>query len=355
MADRLSKYAFINAKLRARISKILPPEALGELARASSLESMLAMLRDTCFSELETTYSSTGDLKQAELKLIEYEIDPYRELKKHVHKDTVEFLDALLVRYEIDNLKNAIRVFFDRVVRGRRIDPSSKYILYEPIIHALPIDKILYAESFDEIALLLHGTSYGAIIRGQIDKVERDSSLFRLEIALDHFYYAGLLSATGRLAGEDRRIAQRLIGAEIDMENINWVVRLKKSYDVSRELLTQLIIPGGAVMKASLAEELCQGDNAALVLGDIIEGQYSEYATLLSAQATVNTSGLRLISMILEEIHQQEIRRILRGDPFTIGIILVYFLLKGKELSTLRRLLTAKRYGRQQDAMESMI
>ena len=91
MADRLSKYAFINAKLRARISKILPPEALGELARASSLESMLAMLRDTCFSELETTYSSTGDLKQAELKLIEYEIDLYRELKSMFIRTRLSF------------------------------------------------------------------------------------------------------------------------------------------------------------------------------------------------------------------------------------------------------------------------
>ncbi len=313
------------------------------------------MLRETRFSELETAYSATGDLKQVELKLIEYEIGLYRELKRHVHRDTVEFLDALLVRHEIDNLKNAIRVFFDRVVRGRPIDPGSDYILYEPVIHTIPIDKILYAGSFDEIVVLLEGTGYEAIIRGHIEKVEQDGSLFRLEIAFDHLYYAGLLSAAGRLNRRDRRIVYRLIGAEIDTENISWVIRLKKFHDVSRELLEASIIPGGAVVKASLTEELCREETVATVLGNIIEGYYSEYTTLLSLQATGSTSGLVLLGRILEEIRQQEIRRILTGDPFTIGIILVYFLLKRKELSTLRRFLTAKQYGREPDAIESMI
>ncbi|MBN2131157.1 MAG: V-type ATPase subunit, partial [Sedimentisphaerales bacterium] len=188
MADRLSKYAFINAKLRARISKILPTEFFGELARATSLESMLAMLRETSYGELEGVYVATGDLKQVELKLIEYEIDLYRELRKCLHRDTIEFVDALLVRYEIDNLKNAIRVFFDHVVRGRAMEPGSEYVLYEPIIHSMPIDKILYAESFDEVGGLLEGTAYAAIIRSHIKEVEQEGSLFRMEISLDHWY-----------------------------------------------------------------------------------------------------------------------------------------------------------------------
>ena len=353
MSDRLSKYAFVNANLRARISKILSSEVFEELARASSLESTLAMLRETSFRELEKTYSATGDLKQVELKLIEHEIGLYRELKGHVHRDTVAFLDALLVRYEIDNLKNAIRVFFDRVIRGRPIAPGSEYVLYDPIIHALPIDKILYADNFEEIAALVEGTGYETIIRGHMATVVQDSSLFRLEIAFDHWYYAQLLTAVRHLSREDRGIVSRLIGAEIDTENISWIVRLKTFYDVSPELLEACIIPGGTVVKAALAQALCQDQTVAAVVGDIIAGHYAEYATLLSAQATGGTSGLVLIGRILEEIRQQEMRRILTGDPFNIGIILVYFILKRKELSTLRRLLTAKQYGRQLDTLES--
>lgn len=355
MADRLSKYAFINAKLRARISKILPSGFFEELARATSLESMLSMLRDTSYRELETAYIATGDLKQVELKLIEYEIDLYRKLRKFLHPDTIQFVDALLFRYEIDNLKNAIRIFFDHIVRGRTMEPGSEYVLYEPILHTIPIDKILYAQSLDEVAALLEGTPYAAIVRSHSKEVSQEGSLFRMEIAFDHWYYTNLLAAASQLDGQDRSIAYRLIGAEIDAENISWIVRLKTFYDVSRELLETLIIPGGIVVKPSLAAQLCREETVSDVVGHVIEDHYPGYMTLLSTQATSSTSGLLLIGRILEAIRHQEIRRILTGNPFNIGIVLAYFLLKHKELSTLRRLLTAKRYGRNLDTIESMM
>jgi len=352
MANQLSKYAFINAKLRARISKILPAEFFAEFARASSLESMLAMLRETSYFELETVYVATGDLKQVELKLTKYEINLYREIKKHIHQNTIEFVNALLFRYEIDNLKNAIRVFFDHIVRGRVLEPGSEYILYEPIIHAIPIDKILYAKSFNEVRVLLEGTPYETIIRDHFKAVEQEGSLFRMEIAFDRWYYANLLVAVGPLSREDRRIAFRLIGAEIDTENISRIVRLKTFYNVSRELMEASTIPGGTIMKTSLTDELYHEETAARVVGNIIEGNYPEYRALLSTQTTGSISGLGLVGRILEEIRNLEIRNILTGNPFTIGIILVYFLLKHKELSTLRRLLTAKRYGCELDTLE---
>ncbi|HPS56360.1 MAG TPA: hypothetical protein PLP05_12245, partial [Sedimentisphaerales bacterium] len=74
MAGALSKYSFINAKLRGRMSKILPDELFHELAKSPGLEEALAALRSTPFARLEEVYSSTGDIKQAELELLKDEI-----------------------------------------------------------------------------------------------------------------------------------------------------------------------------------------------------------------------------------------------------------------------------------------
>ena len=84
MARPLSKYSFINAKLRARISKILPGEMFDQLAKASSLDDALALLRDTPFAGLEDIYSRTGDLKQAELELLKNEIELYRNIRQYL-------------------------------------------------------------------------------------------------------------------------------------------------------------------------------------------------------------------------------------------------------------------------------
>ena len=115
-ASALSKYSFINAKLRARISKILPDELLQEIAKASSLDAALTLLRKTGFAGLGKTYSETGDLKQVELDLLKKEIELYKDIREYLHSGPRELVDALLSKFEIDNLKNTIRIYFNRKI-----------------------------------------------------------------------------------------------------------------------------------------------------------------------------------------------------------------------------------------------
>jgi len=172
----LSKYAFINAKLRGRISKILPDEIFEKLVKAPSLDAALDILRETSFAGLQEIYSSTGDLKKGELELLKKEIELYVNIKQYVHPNTVEFVNALLYQFEIENLKNAIRIYFDRKIRNRSADPNVHYILYEPIINEIPIDLIVNAESFDEIAGVCEGTPYNPIIKKYSHTAEAQGS-----------------------------------------------------------------------------------------------------------------------------------------------------------------------------------
>ena len=84
MSRSLSKYAFINAKLRGRISKILPDEKFTELAKAPTLDAALILLQDTPFADLEEVYSRTGDMKQAELELLKDEIELYKSIRQYL-------------------------------------------------------------------------------------------------------------------------------------------------------------------------------------------------------------------------------------------------------------------------------
>ncbi len=355
MSGPLSKYAFVNAKLRARISKILPDELFGQLAKASSLDAALALLRETAFADLERTYSATGDLKQAELVLLKHEIDLYRNVRQYVHPDCLELLDALLSQFEIDNLKNAIRVFFDRTIRKRPADASEHYILYERILHDLSLDVVVNASSFDEIAGVCEGTPYSAIIRKYGLTVESEGSLFRLELAFDHFYYQRLLAAVGKLDQPDRGIALRLAGVEIDLQNIRWIIRFRNFYDLSLEAVMSAIVPGGFNLSRELIDEMYRAQNVTTMLRGFVRSQYPGLSALLSSDTTDTASRLLLVRRIMEEIMRHEVHRILTGYPFTIGIILAYFLLKKRELNKLRIILNAKQYGVEQERIESML
>ena len=355
MAGPLSKYSFINAKLRARISNILPVEIFDRLAKAPALDEALAVLRDTPFANLEAIYSETGDLKQAELELLRNEIDLYKNLKGYIHKHSVDLIDAMLLEFEIDNLKNAIRLYFDRKVRQRSIDYGVHYILYDRIIHDIPIDIIINADNFDEIAGVCEGTPYCQIINKYSHTVESKGSLFRMEIAFDHFYYNNLLESINKLDRRDRNIAIRLVGVKIDLQNINWIIRLKNFYDLDLDARLTPVVPGGFNINREIIEQLYKAQDVESVLQGLVTSKYPGLTALLSAQTSDSTSRLMLIRRMLQEIIRHEVRRILAGYPFTVGIILSYFILKQEELKKIRMILNAKQYGIGQERIESMI
>jgi V/A-type H+/Na+-transporting ATPase subunit C len=355
MNSALSKYSFINAKLRARISKILPDELFDQLVKAASLDAVLAMLRETSFAGLEQIYSSTGDIKKAELELLKEEISLYKNLKKYVHPSTVDMVDALLYQFEIDNIKNAIRIFFDRTVHNRPNNSSILYILYEPIINNIPIDAVVNAGNFNEIADVCRGTPYNQIIRNCSSTVDSEGSIFRLEIEFDHFYYENLLQAVNKLGGEDYKIAQRLTGVEIDLQNIDWIIRLKNFYDMPLDVTMAAIVPGGFNLNRDIISQLHSSQSVNSILSSFFKGRYLGLSALLSTETPDSTSRLLLIRRVLDEISKQEVQRILSGYPFTIGIILCYFILKRTELKKIRTILNAKKYNISQERLESII
>ncbi len=334
---------------------ILPDDMFSQLAKASTIEAALALLRDTPFAHLEQVYSETGDLRLAELELLKIEIELYRNLKQYLHQNSIAVVDALLTAFEIDNLKNAIRIYFDRKVRKRPIETNVHYMIYEPVIHNIPIDIILNAESFDEVAGVCEGTPYSQIIRKYSHTVESEGSLFRMEVAFDHFYYSNLLSAIDTLDKKDRKVALRLIGVEIDLQNISWIIRFKNFYTLPFEAILAAIIPGGMNLNKTVIEDLYRSQNVSTVLGGFIKEKYPGLSALLSSRVSDISSRLLLIRRILEEIRKQEVQRILTGYPFTIGIILAYFILKSDELQRIMMILNAQKYGKQQERIESML
>lgn len=355
MAGQLSKYSFVNAKLRARISNILPDETFSQLARTSSLETALTLLRGTSFAHLEQVYSETGDLKQAELELLKIEIGLYKNLKQYLHHNSMPIVDALLSGFEIDNLKNSIRIYFDRKIRKRPVEAEVHYIIYEPIIHNIPIDIVINANSFDEVAGVCEGTPYGQIIRKYSHTVESEGSLFRMEVGFDHLYYENLLAAINQLDSKDRKVALRLIGVEIDLQNISWIIRFKNFYELPYEAVLATVIPGGMNLSKAVIEDLYRSQNVSAVLGGFIKEKYPGLSALLSASVSDISSRLLLIRRILEEIRKHEVQRILTGYPFTIGIILAYFILKRDELKRIMIILNGQKYGKQQERIESMM
>ncbi|UCF97054.1 MAG: V-type ATPase subunit [Spirochaetaceae bacterium] len=345
MARPLKTYAFINAKLRTRISKILPEQFIRQLVRARSLAESVQMLAESDFAPVQKVYERTGDIKTAELELLRGELSIYLELERLLEEEVRDFVRALGERFEIENLKNALRLWFDRRIRGRAVDDARGYLLRRAIHHSIDLDGIIDADTLEQVADRLEGTPYSEIVRQQAAKVMQAASLFPLELTLDRYLYSRLVQATDQLSTRDREIAQRLLGVEIDLQNVGWLIRFKNFYSLEEDQALGYTLPGGLNLTPELMRESYTAERTDREISALVGRRYPEIAPLLSSQEqTKLTARLTMIERILEQILAIEVRKILTGYPFTIGIVLAYFILKANEIRKIMTVLNAKFY-----------
>ena len=344
MTSQVRRYGFINAKLRARLTKLIDEHLIEQLIDAPSLEDALILLRNTPFAAIESLYARSDDLKAGELELFNQEINLYRELEKYLEGEVLDMVRALALYGEIENVKNGLRLFFDHMFRGRDIEEAALFLYPHRIEHAIDVLRLAHAHNLDEAVQLLAESPYGQIVDRHRESIEKSRSLFQVEIALDQYYYDNLVEKAGTLNKRDRRITLRLIGIEIDLLNINWVIRFRNFYKLPQETVLGLVIPHGHTIDQDALREVYASENVARILQGIITKKYPSLAVFLSSEASDTNSRILLIEQVLDHILMLEVRRILSGYPFSIGIILAYFILKRRDIRRIGAILNAKQY-----------
>lgn len=355
MTSLVRRYGFINAKLRARLTKLIDEHLIEQLIDAPTLEDALIFLRNTPFSAIESLYTRSGDLKAGELELFNQEINLYRELEKYLEGEVLDMIRALALYGEIENVKNGLRLFFDHTLRGRDIEEATLFLYPHRIEHAIDAVRLAHAHNLDEAVQLLAESPYGQIVDRHRESIETGQSLFQVEIALDQYYYNNLIEKAGALNKRDRRIALRLIGIEIDLLNISWVVRFRNFYRLPQETVLGLAIPHGHTIDQDALREVYASENVTRILQGIITKKYPSLAVFLSSETGDTNSRILLIEQVLDQILMLEVRRILSGYPFSIGIILAYFILKRRDIRRIGTVLNAKQYNMKKERIRDIL
>ncbi len=354
MSNPARHYGFINAKLRSRLSKLLDEKMLVRLREAPTLFEAVQLLKQTSYADEAALYETTGDLKAVEAALWRREIGTVAELGRYLEGELKVFLDALLLRYEIDMVRNCVRLWFDSHLKRRSIGGEAGYLYQKTLVNSFSIDDVINAENFDALLNALSSTPYEEILRENRTDIETNAHLFRFETDLDLFFYRMLLEAAGGLGKRDREIALRIIAVEIDLRNVDRISRLAFFYPPEQRKAWHIIIPGGSFSSDLLDKAVStrKGDDA---VGILLSGRYSS-AGALSGSSESNSEGtLAVIEDLLRQIRRDETMRLLKGYPFTVGIILAYIFLKRKEIGTVVSLLNAHFYGVSQNRMRESL
>ena len=101
-----------------------------------------------------------------------------------------------------------------------------------------------------------------------------------------------------------------------------------------------------------------QSDDPIAVLSGIVRHHYPQISEEIArirrtaddlTTVEENNREILLIEAYLGERRKKEYRKILQGDPFSIGVVLAYFFLCIQEYGALRAILSGKYYGRSEE------
>jgi len=317
MASPLRRYAYAQARLRARIAHVLTRREL----------ELLASHPDEASVRAELAAAGRG-------------ADPAIVLR--AYEGVIAMLDGLpaevlrrdRARYAAENVKLLLRAR-ERGLGWAEVEP-----LLLPVPELGPgrvARDVLEAPQLADALAQLPPAPFGDPLRAHLRGAGgRAVERIHLELLAERAVYERLWDAVLALPEPDRRAAVRVVGTRLDAVQLVRAARLRVYQGRSAEEILVYAIRGGRALgsaeRAVLAHEPPERWAAALAR--------TPYARALAEAASPARLERALAPFLVREA-----RAVLRGSPFHIGVPLAYLVLVETECADVRALCAGKRFG----------
>lgn len=349
--DSVTRYGFINAKLRARIGAINDSSFIERMIKAPTLFESVSVLKGTRYDRAAEVYEKTGDLEQVELTLFQSEISTYNEIISYLDPEINRFLSVLLQKLEIENIKSAIRLWYSAAIRRHPVSYRAGYLFKEKIVYDIDYMTIINKERFEDVKKAFEMSPYKELFNSWSTELFAQKGLFDLEMQLDRLWYDILYVEIQKLTKKDNRVALDIYNTDSDLKNILMIIRYGLFHNLSSSVLEKYIIPQGK-LSPKILSALKNGPDAVYSVLPLVERYYPQVAIMMK-EIIAKKEDANLIYLAEETLkienylarnRKSAFLKVLSSDPFSVGILLSYFFLFEHEMSLIKAVLSAKYY-----------
>lgn len=329
MIAKTARYSYPIARIRASLSDLLDAQEYTMLVHAPSVEAMMAALRTTAYAAALRAGTAGFATAVRQLRLSKAE-----RLVALLPAGARTLCRRSLCRFELDGLKVILRA----VVSGTDRRQVLSMLRLLPAGSVLPVESLLAAKTLEDAAKALAETPYaGPVAQGlqsaasEMAKSQRaPAPLTAIETRLDRWFLSRLAEASATFSGKEAEIVGRLVGVLIDVTNVLWTERLRRTFHFSPEETARRLCPAGfyfatAKKRMVLAQWDGEGQPPFLAIG------------LEEVGPALRVSMMRLLA--------REARRPLFAMPFQAGVPLSYLVLGELETANLVALYEGRRWG----------
>ncbi len=254
--DNTTRYAAINAKLKAMESSMLTNSDYLKLMEFSTVEEVAEYLKKSTgysrvLGNIDTASVHRGDLETVIKRSMIVNID---RIVHYFSGDYKAFIKALYAKYEIEEIKTIARAVYNK-------EDISKYrdSVFLGEYSGVDRSKVFAAKLVRDIIFAYESTELGRYLMPLIDN-NLSENLFRLEMVLDLSYYSLLQRAWMKLSKSDIKVLETAQGLIADLLNLQWIYRGIKFYRLRPELLLNYTIHMGHRLDYGFIKKLCYSE-----------------------------------------------------------------------------------------------
>lgn len=247
-------YDAVNTKIISRIGHILNNEEWNKFLDFTTVEQLTDYLKqqNSIKKVLEDFKNDNIHRDSLESILGIFKTSEIEDLMNYFSGPYKDFIKAMLIDSEIADISLILR----KIARDESLDDVTKRFVHSEKYSTISYEKLLSSRSVENFTQNLKDSPYYIGLRNlsNEDALNRE---FHIEMKLQGVLYKTMLAKAEKLYKDDMETAIDIIGYKIDLENIQWIYRAIKYYDISPEEVLVYSLEGGRKIKYKRLKKLC--------------------------------------------------------------------------------------------------
>jgi len=234
-------YTSVNAKTRALFGKLLTKQDYEELLTQKTVGEIAAYLKKSAgygevLASINENLVHRGELEKL---FSTSHHDDYVKLMRFLEGNAREFMKALFLRHEVEELKMLLRIIYT----GRKNEAIINTLVFLKKYSALDFNRLVNSSDLPDFIMNLKGSEYYRVLSRFLGNF-RENNLFDIETSLDIYYFMKVLNLKDKLlSGGDLKSVTNMLGVETDIANLQMIYRCKKLFKLPAEMIYKYIIP----------------------------------------------------------------------------------------------------------------
>ncbi len=325
-------YTYPNARIRAKIGKLLNEKQISELSEVDNLDEVKNYLRG------QKEYADYIDKYPLEQALDVSLAQAYDLLARITPSSLKPTFSMMLDQWDIKNIKSIL------IAKEAKLNEEETRELLVPFgVLKDDQEKLIDANTVQDVIAAVDNTPYAKILEEALPAYNENQTLLTLESALDNYYYQGLLAKSSSQDDNNSRMLHNYVGTQIDLANIKIILRAKND-GLTYDQINPYVVSKGYQLRDWKLKELMESEDMNTLLSSLESTAYGEIMSEHIPEYN-EVKSITVFDEALDSYERDLANKIFKKQPFGIGPIIGFMAKKEIEIKNLKIIARSKRPG----------